>query len=259
MSQPPAKLEPVIPDPRKLWITAIVLVVVMIIGAIAILNAYRNYSKAQTTNDRPAMNVNRLTPEKDLPLVRQDGERVSLLDLSGKVVLIQAISASQPEVSVISNEVMQHLADRFSANDDVALVSLVLDPGPPEKARESLDHAAKTLGANLPKWWVGTNLPELLHKYVKKEFKASIFPHEQDGKWIFDTSIILVDRNGIIRQPVVQQKRGGAPYVGPFDFDQAAGWDKKGAKTGTERNNVQELELLLNKTIDEVLAEPIQK
>jgi cytochrome oxidase Cu insertion factor (SCO1/SenC/PrrC family) len=259
MPQPPVQLEPVTPDPRKLWMTALILVVIMIVGAVAILGAYRSYNRKHSTSDRPAMNSNRLTPEKDLPLVRQDGGRAALLDLSGKVILIQVVSSAQPGTSERTNGVMKRMAEQYAANDGVALVSLVVDPGPPEKALESLTTAAAALGATLPKWWVGTNQQELLHKYVKKEFKASVFPHQEDGKWVFDTSLVLLDRNGIVRQPVVPQKRGGSPYVGPFDFDQAASWDERGIKTGTGRSNYGELEALLGKTIDILLTEPVQK
>jgi hypothetical protein len=38
----------------------------------------------------------------------------------------------------------------------------------------------------------------------------------------------------------------------------SAGWDAKGVKTGTDRTNVEELEQLLIKTIDELLAEPVK-
>ena len=43
-----------------------------------------------------------------------------------------------------------------------------------------------------------------------------------------------------------------------FDFDQAAAWDAKGAKTGTEHSNVEQLEILINRTIDKLLAEPFK-
>jgi cytochrome oxidase Cu insertion factor (SCO1/SenC/PrrC family) len=252
-------LEPVTPDPRKLWLTAAILVVVMVVGGWLVLKAYNTYSQKHSSNDRAAMNTNRLTPEKDLPLVRQDGTRADLLDLSGKVILIQTISSADPSISARTNAVMSRVSEKYAGQGDCALVTLVLDPGPPEKAKDSLSAAAAVLGAKLPQWWVGTNDPKLLHKYVKKEFKASFFPHQKEGKWIFDTSIVLVDRNGVIRQPVVPQKRGGSPYVGPFDFDQAASWDERGVKTGTERTNLEELEGLLIKTIDDLLAEPVKK
>ena len=46
--------------------------------------------------------------------------------------------------------------------------------------------------------------------------------------------------------------------IATFDFEQAAAWDAKGAKTGTEHSNVEQLEILLNHTIDKLLAEPFK-
>jgi hypothetical protein len=64
---------------------------------------------------------------------------------------------------------------------------------------------------------------------------------------------------GHVRRAVVPQKVGGPPFIATFDFAQAAEWDLKGTKTGTDRSNVEELELLLNHTIDKLLAEPFKK
>ena len=58
---------------------------------------------------------------------------------------------------------------------------------------------------------------------------------------------------------MVPQKQGGPPFVATFDFQQAAAWDAQGAKTGTDRNNVGELEHLLNRTIDKLLVEQLGK
>jgi len=256
---PPAALEPVTPDPRKLRLTAFILVAVMILGGGLILNAYNRYNANQADNDRPAMPTNRLTGEKDLPLLRQDGTKAGLFDLAGKITVLQTLSAGNPESSARTNEVMRRISEHYAAQPDCVLVSLVLDPGPPEKATATLAAAAAAMGAKLPQWWIATTEPKILHKYVKKELKAGVFPHEKDGKWSHDTSIVLVDRNRIIRQPVVPQKRGGQPWVGPFDFDQAAGWDARGVKSGTGRTNSEELELLLIKTIDELLVETVKK
>lgn len=258
MPQPPANLEPVTPDPRKLRNTAFVLVAVMILGGWLVLKAYDRYTAGQSKDERPAMNTNRLTAEKDLPVLRQDGSKAGLFDLSGKVTVIQTFSVGDPESSARTNAVMQRLAERYASQPECVLVSLVLDPGPPEKAKESLAAASEKLGAKMPLWWVATTDPKILHKYVKKELKSSVFPLEKEGKWLHDTSIVLVDRNRHLRQPVVPQKRGGQPYVGPFDFDEAASWDARGVKSGTERTNVEELELLLIKTIDELLAESVK-
>ena len=258
MPQPPANLEPVTPNPRKLRNTALILVAVMIVGGWLILQAYERYTASRAADERPAMNSNRLTEEKDLPVVRQDGSRAGLFDLKGKVTVIQTVSVNDPESSARTNAVMRRVAEHFASQPDCVLVSLVLDPGSPEQATGSLVTASEKLGAKLPQWWVATTDPKILHKYVKKELKSSVFPLEQNGKWLHDTSIVLVDRTRHLRQPVVPQKRGGPAYVAPIDFDQAAAWDAKGIKSGTGRTNVEELELLLIKTIDELLAESVK-
>jgi hypothetical protein len=255
----PAHLEPVAPNPRKLKITAFILVGIMIVGGALVLKAYQRWTHDQIKDERPAFDGGRLTAEKDLPLLRQDGSRAGLFDLAGKVSLIHVTSAGDPASSAVTTGVMRRLAARYAGQPDCVLVSLVLDPGPPEKATASLQSVAAPLEAKLPQWWIATTDPAVLHKYVKKELKASLFPWYKDGKWEYDTSIVVVDRNRHIRRPVVHQQRGGAPYVGPFDFDQAAGWDARGVKSGTGRTNVEELELLLIKTIDELLAEPLKK
>ena len=91
----------------------------------------------------------------------------------------------------------------------------------------------------LPQWWLGGNEPKTLHKFIKNELKTNIYPNEADGKWLYDSSIVLIDKNGHIRRAVVPQKQGGPPFIATFDFEQAAAWDAKGAKTGTDRTNVE--------------------
>ncbi|MFT4175847.1 MAG: hypothetical protein QM627_04255 [Luteolibacter sp.] len=257
MNQPPVYLEPAERDPKKLRRTAFILVGLMIVGGVAILTAYNRWSAAKVQDDRPAF-IARLTGERDLPVVRQDGSRAGIYELRGKVNIIQVVSASQPETAKPSSEVMQRLAKHYAGNPDFVLVTLVLDPGPAEEAKNAVSTAAERLGATLPQWWVGTNLPELLHKYVKKELQANEFPHLQDGVWKYDTSLVVVDKNRHIRRGVVHQHRGGPPFVATFDFDLAAKWDARGVKTGTDLTNSQQLETLLIQTIDALLAEPYQ-
>jgi cytochrome oxidase Cu insertion factor (SCO1/SenC/PrrC family) len=254
----PAHFEPATRNPRNLRITAFILVGIMLLGGVLVLLAYQRWTHDQVKDERPAFDGGRLTEEKDLPLIRQDGSRAGLFDLAGKVSLIQATSAADPASSALTTAVMRRLAARYAGNPDCVLVSLVLDPGPAEHATATLKAAAAPLDATLPQWWVATTDPDVLRKYIKKELKASLYPEWKDGKWEYDTSIVVVDRNRHLRRPVVHQQRGGSPYVGPFDFDQAAGWDARGVKSGTGRTNVEELELLLIKTIDELLAEPLK-
>ncbi len=257
MPLPDPSLEPAVRDPKKLRNTAITLVVIMVVGGTLIMLAYNQWSMQQALDDRPAV-VYRITPERDLRMLRQDGKTAELIDLRKHVVAVNVISLRDPQAAELSMGVMKRLAESRAGNPDFNLVTLVLDPMPREQLEKTLAETAKAKGINLPQWWMGSNVPEDLHKFIYNQLKVSVYPNEKDGKWQYDSSVVLIDKNGHIRRAVVPQKRGGPPFVATFDFEQAAGWDAKGVKTGTDKNNVGQLEVLLNHTIDKLLEEPFK-
>lgn len=250
-------LQPAVRDPKALRRTAITLVVIMLLGGVMVHLAYRKWSKNHQQDTEPAR-ISRIVPGRELDVLKQDGSRGRLPDGNGKVWVVVAVSSAAPETSAISTGVMKRLAEHYAANDDVVFATLVIDPGAPEQLEALLKAESDKLAAKLPKWWVVSTEPQTLHKFIKNEFKPSLYPHEENGKWVYDTSIVLIDRNRHIRNAVIPQKRGGEPYVARFDFDQAAEWDSKGVKTGTDRTNVQELEGVLQSTIEQLRAEPLK-
>lgn len=257
MPLPDPNLEPAIRDPKKLRNTALVLLAMMLLGGWLVLKAYDRWSIQQAPDDRPAI-IYRITPERDLRILRQDGKIVDLVNLRGKVIALNVTSLRDPQAAALSMVVMKRLAETRADTADFALITLVVDPLPSEKLLASLAETSAANGMKLPQWWVGGNEPATLHKFIKNELKATTYPNELEGKWEYDASIVLIDKNGHIRRAVVPQKRGGPPFIATFDFDQAAAWDAKGAKTGTEHNNLEQLEILLNHTIDKLLAEPLK-
>lgn len=257
MPLPDPSLEPAIRDPKKLRNTALVLVAIIFLGGWLVLKAYGRWSIQQAPDDRPAI-IYRITPERDLRMLRQDGKIVDVVNLRGKVIALNVTSLRDPQAAELSMAVMKRLAQRRAETQDFHLITLVVDPLPSEKLLASLAETSATNGIQLPQWWVGGNEPGTLHKFIKNELKATLYPNELKGKWEYDSSIVLIDKNGHIRRAVVPQKRGGPPFIATFDFEQAAAWDAKGVKTGTEHNNLEQLEILLNHTIDKLLAEPFQ-
>jgi cytochrome oxidase Cu insertion factor (SCO1/SenC/PrrC family) len=253
----PADLEPAVRDPKKLRRTAWFLVAVMLFGGILVLKAYENWAAKQAADTRPAI-IHRIQKERDLRLLRQDGKTAELYDLRGRVFVLNVMSLRDPEAAGRSLAVMKRVAEQRAGEKDFHLVTLVLDPVPADQLRETLAKASETYGMKLPQWWIGANEPGTLHKFIKNELKASVYPNETGGKWNYDPSIVLIDRNGHIRRAVVPKTRNGKPAkpeVVGFDLDQAAEWDARGLKSGTERSNEEELEILLEKTIDALLAE----
>jgi cytochrome oxidase Cu insertion factor (SCO1/SenC/PrrC family) len=258
MPLPDPSLEPAIRDPKKLRNTAFVLVGIMLLGGWLILKAYEQWSVKKSQDDRPAV-IYRITPERDLRMLRQDGKTVDLVDLRGKVIAVNVISLRDPQTAERSLAVMKRLSESRATDGNFHLVSLVIDPMPAAKLLPTLTETAAAKGMSLPQWWLGSNEPKTLHKFIKNELKANVYPHETTGKWDYDPAIVLIDKNGHIRRAVVPQKQGGPPFIATFDFDQAATWDAKGVKTGTDINNEKQLEVLLNSTIDKLLTEEFKK
>ncbi len=253
----PADYEPAVRDPKKLARTAWVLVAIMLIGGWLILKSYEKWAVQQSADDRPSI-VHRIQKERDLRVVRQDGKTADLFELRGHVFVVNVISLKDPNASARSLAVMKRLAETYAGNPDFNLVSLAVEPMPAGEVVSELTKAADAHGMKLPQWWLGANEPGTLHTFIKNELKTTVPPHEADGKWLFDPTLVLIDKNGHLRRAVVPQKQGGPPFVATFDFDQAAKWDAEGKKTGTDLSNEAQLEALLAKTIAQLLAEPFK-
>lgn len=256
MARHEGKLEPAVRDEKKLRRTAWILVAFAIFGGVFIFMAYERYASNANKEDRPSY-VGEL--RYNLPVLRQDGVRVGLDELQGKVWVLNSISVTRPESCALAVRVMQDLAKKYESLQDVVFISMVIDPGAPEQAAALLKQEAQRQGAKLPQWWFATTEPAVLHKYLKDKCKLGMLPHQEQGQWKYDTSLVLVDRNLKLRKAVVPQQRGGPPFVTGFDFSQAEGWDSKGIKTGTERSNVAELQHLLESTIEILLNETVNQ
>lgn len=252
---PDYPLEPVTPDPKKLRRTALILVAIMILGGIVILRAYEKRTEEGEKDSRPSF-VTQITEAKDLRFVRQDGKMGDLMSLKGKVLVVQCLPQSQPDA--MTTGVMKRLSEKYAGESGVALVTLMLDPGPAEGLKGELEKLAGGLGAGLPQWTVGSTERATLHKFIKNEFKANMLPHEDGGKWVYDGSLVVIDKSRRVRRAVIPQVAGGAAYVAAFDFAQAQEWDEKGIKTSKEPgapSNVSQLETLLGDTVGFLLKE----
>lgn len=252
----PADLEPAVRDPKKLRRTALVLVAVMVLGGSLILMAYTKWVGKQAGNDRPSI-VHRIQPERSLRVLLQDGKQADLMDLRGKVFALHVIHSKQMEDAKHSLPVLHRVAEHFAAKEDFFVVTLMLDPGEATGLAAKLKDIAESQRMELPRWWLASSEPKTMQTFIRKELKPSVIPEEVDGRWQYDASVVLVDRNGHLRRAVVPQKQGGPPYIAAFDFDQAAKWDLEGKLTGTDLDNRQQLELLMVQTIDKLLEEQL--
>ncbi|MCW1920957.1 SCO family protein [Luteolibacter arcticus] len=253
--------EPLVPaerDPRKLRKTALWLFVIMIASGIGIYTAYVKWGHRQAQDQaehaRPGI-VGRIDNKSEFGVVRQDASGAKISDLFGKVWVVCGVSVKQPDTWKATREVLLRLNQKYAGRDDFRIVCFTVDPNQEDPA--VLDAAAKEIGAGLPNWWFVGAGEQYVHKFLKNQLKLGIMPHQKDGKWVYDSSVTLIDRDRHIRRAVVPQKRGGPPYVAAFDFAQAAEWDAAGKKTGIDKTNTEQLEFLLVQTIEELLAQPV--
>ncbi len=254
----PENFEPAVRDPKKLLRTALILVGVMIVGGWFVMRAYTKWASERVADDRPAI-IHRIQPERSLRVVRQDGEIADLMDLRGKVFAIHVIDLDQLERSQLSLDALKKISLEYAEEDKFRVVTLILNPGPASGLVKKLEGAATTLQVEMPQRWVASTQSETLTKFIRKELKPSSPPVEIDN-WEFDSSVVLVDRNGHLRQAVIPMKDKKTGQVVssqkvPFDFDQAKTWDESGKGTGTELTNVETLEQLMSETIAKLIVE----
>lgn len=251
MSTPRQPLEPAVRDPRKLRNTGLILTAVMIASAVGILFAYLKLAERQADVDTPSYK-GRI--EKNFKVWRQDESEGDLSQMEGEVYVIAPVLFSEPERWKHTRGVLERLAKRYADRKDFHIVCLTVDPEgePPAKLKQY----AQDLGATLPQWWLGAAREESVHKFLKNALKMETIPHRKDGKWEYDGTLVVIDRDRHIRKGTVKmskRSRGDAN----FDFEAAAAWGEKHPTDGDPTRVSRDLEALLVHVIDHVLAKPV--
>ena len=253
MRMPAEPFEPAVRDPRKLRRTALILTAIMILSAIGIPYAYLKLAERQALDDTPSVKGRIL---RNFRVWRQDGSEGDLGQIDKEVYVIAPVLFSESERWKETLGVLQRLSKRYAARTDFHIVCITVDPEgePPEK----LEEYAKELGAELPQWWLAATREESAHKFLKNVLKMETIPHQKDGKWVYDGSLVVIDRDRHIRQATIQRGKYFRENV-TFDFERAAQWDAEGRTEGLEESNVETLEEILISTIDRILAQPVSK
>lgn len=136
-------------------------------------------------------------PAPDFALSGQDGGRVAMADLRGKVLAVAFIYTSCPEVCPLLTMKMAEVQDVLGAtfHPRVAFVSITVDPA--RDTPEVLQDYAAAHGADPGGWTFLTGAPEEI-RAVAHGFGVAVLP-AQDGIVDPTTMTSLVDRHGLIR------------------------------------------------------------
>ena len=255
-----SKLEPADRDPVKLRNTALILTAFMVVGGFAILWAYNRFAEKTADTERPSF-LTAIGGADEVFILTSDGERRTMEDLKGSVVLTFVVTSelaaeSEPTISAVR----EVLAEYPDAEKRPKLLIFVLD-GDEEKP-ESVAKVLSEFGQEPEVWRVpaSEDREDSLRAFLKSKIRFGIYPHEKEGKLIYDSQLMLLDQHLQIRGPV------GVP-IG-WDFEKVADWERQyeeAKKTNNEEDLVppkistEELRKLLIQSIEYLYANPDEK
>lgn len=145
-------------------------------------------------------------------LQNQLGEPMSDRDLSGRVVVVDFIFTSCPDVCPLLTEQLSRLRKRLPVDQPLTFVSFSVDPEHDTPAR--LRDFARAHGVDVPNFWFLTGPLAQVREVVTHGFKQAMEAEPQEeGKprnVLHGTHFVLVDKQGEIRGFFRSDKDGEA-------------------------------------------------
>lgn len=137
---------------------------------------------------------------KDLDAINQEGKKVKLSDLRGKVWIAAEFFAICPHCAVRNGEELRKIYDEFRNHPDFHIVCITVDPE--NDQQEKLSDYAKALGAETNNWWfLNAGEQKATHEYLEQELKffgvrerSDPLDIEANGRFAHDLGFLLVDR-----------------------------------------------------------------
>ncbi len=216
-----SKLEPAERDPKKLRATAFKLVIFMVISGLVLSFAYRRYQERTYNSERPSL-LTKIT-EPEVELLTADGKLRNLQELKGHVTLAMTLSMtpqaeSQPSLGALK-EVMEAFKD---APEKPRILVFVLDGSNAEP--EKMSGLLSEYGAEPEVMRVVANEEgkSSLRSFLKAKMRFNITPTEKDGKFGYDSRIVLLDQHLHVR--------GWPGFSRGWDFEKVARFEKERAE-----------------------------
>lgn len=228
-------LEPADVDQKQLVKTALILVVMMVVGGVAVLGAYLKRVEEQKDNFRPAF-VNELKGHMMLQLA--DGSVTNTSEIKDDVWVYYQTSFEERDQHPEREKALALLPE-----EGVWQVEYFIDMDPNDEA----DRAKMATLPEEPGVWKVAAKAKVLEKYLKSGLRFGTVPHRKDGEWIYDTSVAVIKRD---------HPEGKNPRVHirgeMFDFERAA---REARKQGDESLAIGYRDEWFMRTINHLLTE----
>lgn len=135
---------------------------------------------------------------KSIQFTNQLGQKVSLNDAQGKIIVVNFFFTRCPVVCPTLTRAMKKLQDSFKKNADIVqFVSISVDP-----EHDSVQHLRKyadRFNINHDSWWLVTGDKAEIYDFAIKEMKANIADPKVDTAFIHTEDFFLLDSNQVIR------------------------------------------------------------
>jgi protein SCO1 len=135
---------------------------------------------------------------KNISFTNQLGERVSLDDLRGKIIVLNFFFSRCPSICPGLARNMKKLQDSFVKNDSIVhFLSISVDPE--YDSVPQLRKFADRVNVNHDSWWFVTGNKKEIYDFTFNEIKASIADTEVDTAFIHTENFFLLDTNRVVR------------------------------------------------------------
>ena len=135
---------------------------------------------------------------KNISFTNQLGQRVSLDDARGKVLVINFFFTRCPSICPGLARNMKKLQNTFVKNPEIVqFISVSVDPEYDSTAQ--LRKFADRLGANHDNWWFVNGNKKEVYDFAFNEIKASIADVNVDTAFVHTENFFLLDSNRIVR------------------------------------------------------------
>jgi protein SCO1/2 len=135
---------------------------------------------------------------KDISLMNQLGKRVSLSDLTGKIIVVDFFFTRCPTICPSMAKAMKKLQTSFRQNDSIVqFISVSIDPV--HDSVPQLRNFANKYGVNPDSWWLLTGDKKTIYDFGLNEIKANIADVNIDTAFIHTEKFFLLDKERIVR------------------------------------------------------------
>jgi len=135
---------------------------------------------------------------KNISFTNQLGEKVSLDDLHGKIIVVDFFFSHCPSICPGMARAMKKLQSSFDKNPDIVqFLSISVDPE--DDSVSQLRKFADKFDVNHDTWWFVTGDKKEIYDFALQEMKASIADSGVDTAFIHTENFFLLDTNRIVR------------------------------------------------------------